>query len=279
MLLSPRYGSPPVIVIEPRLPGPHPILQQRRRLEAMLADLTDAEWRHPSRCAGWAVQDVVSHLTSTNGFWALSIQAGLTGAPTQFLGAFDPVATPAQLAEQEQGMPPGEALERLRASTAALAAVVDSLGPADWQVMAEAPPGHLPIALVADHALWDCWVHERDIVLPLGRPAVVESDEVLTCLHYGAALGSAFESCAGVATARTVALEVHDPDACIVVTTDGESVRVAAGPPPGDAVAGDGDAVELLEMLSTRDVGRPAPAVVQMLTAGLATVFDQAVGP
>lgn len=264
-----------MIAIEPRCAGPHPVIAQRRRLEALLADLTDAEWQHPSRCDAWTVQDVVSHLISTNGFWAVSIQAGLSGEPTRFLGAFDPVATPAQLADQERGTPPAATLEQLAASTAALAAVVDGLSPADWQVVAEAPPGHLPIALVADHALWDGWVHERDIVLPLGRPPVVEPDEVLTCLHYAAALGSAFEVCAGVATARSVALEVRDPDARIVVTADGATVRVDAGPAPADAITVAGDAVELLELLSTRDIGRPAPAAVEVLTAGLATVFDQ----
>ena len=45
--------------------------------------------------------------------------------------------------------------------------------------------------------------------------------------------------------------------------------------PATDALRGEGDAVELLEMLSTRDVGVPVPAAVRALTAGLAVVFDQ----
>jgi hypothetical protein len=222
------------------------------------------------------VQDVITHLVSTNGFWALSIQAGLDGSPTRFLAAFDPVASPAQLVDLGQGTPVTETLEQLVRSTEALAAVVDGLSARDWDVLAEAPPGHVPVWLVADHALWDCWVHERDIVLPLGRPAVEDPDEVLTCLRYGAALGSAFGLSRGDAEPSHVVLDVRDPAACVVVSVDGDVVRVGDGPAPADAMHGEGDAVQLLEMLSARDAGVPVPPAVRHLTAGLAAVFDQA---
>ncbi len=275
MLLTPRYGDHPVIAVDARTSGDHPVVDQRRRLEALLGDLSEGEWHHPSRCAGWSVQDVVTHLTSTNGFWAFSIRAGLDGEPTRFLGAFDPVASPAQLVDQVQGTPVEETMEQLAASTAALAAVVDGLDAGDWDVLAEAPPGHLPVRLVADHALWDCWVHERDIVLPLGRTPVVEPDEVLTGLRYAAALGRAFEVCAGRSETSAVVLEVGDPGARIVVSAGADEVRVHDGPAPDDALRGVGSAVEVLEMLSTRDAGVPVPPAVSALTAGLAVVFDQ----
>jgi uncharacterized protein (TIGR03083 family) len=276
VLLTPRYGDHPVLAVDVRVDGPHPVVGQRQRLAALLADLSEDEWRRPSRCEGWTVQDVVTHLVSTNGFWALSIQAGVGGEPTRFLAAFDPVASPAQLVDQVQGTPVAETLDQLVSSTEALIAVIEGLDEADWDVLAEAPPGHLPVRLVADHALWDCWVHERDVLLPLGRAAVVDADEVLTCLRYGAALGSAFELCAGRSEPGTVVLDVHDPDASVVVSVGSDAVRVGDGAAPEDAVRGEGDAVELLEMLSARDVGVPVPAAVGRLTAGLAVVFDQA---
>ena len=140
--------------------------------------------------------------------------------------------------------------------------MIAGLADADWERLAEAPPGHLPVRLVADHALWDCWVHERDIVLPLGRPAVVDDDEVLTCLRYGAGLGRAFEVCGRRAEPGTVVLDVQRSrrpswsstiDADGVRISDGHRHPPARGRPRGDAVA-------LLEMLSTRDVGAPVPA-------------------
>ena len=51
--------------------------------------------------------------------------------------------------------------------------------------------------MVAHHALWDCWVHERDIVLPLGLPTAIEPDEVRACLRYAAALSPAFAISSG----------------------------------------------------------------------------------
>lgn len=275
MLLTPRYGDQPIVSVEVRSPGQHPIVRQRGRLEALLAELSEEEWQHPSRCDGWSVQDVVTHLVSTNGFWALSIHAGLAGEPTRFLSAFDPVASPAQLVEQVHGTPVADTLEQLITSNAALTEVVGALGDADWAVLAEAPPGHLPISLVADHALWDCWVHERDIVLPLGRPPVVEEDEVLACLRYGAALGRVFALCRGSTEQGAVALDLRDPDAHVVVAVDGDVVRVHEGPAPEGATSLRGNAVEILEMLSMRDVGAPVPPAARWLTTGLAEVFDQ----
>jgi uncharacterized protein (TIGR03083 family) len=278
VLLTPRYGDSPILAVDVRTAGEHPLIGQRRRLVGLLAELSEDEWLRPSRCEGWTVQDVVTHLVSTNGFWAVSIQAGVAGEPTRFLAAFDPVASPAQHVDQVQGTPIEETLEALVASTAALVEVMEGLAGADWDALAEAPPGHVPVWLVADHALWDCWVHERDIVLPLGRTAVADPAEVLTCLRYSAALGRAFEVCGGRAEPSVVALEVRDPDVRVVVTTDADRVRVHEDPAP-DALCGEGGAVELLEMLSARDVGVPVPDAVRALTAGLEVVFDQSEVP
>lgn len=277
MLLAPRYEPPPIVALD----GPPsevlaPLVRQRRRLEQVLADLEPEQWAASSRCEGWTVQDVVTHLVSTNGFWALSIEAGVAGEPTRFLGAFDPVASPAQLVDQERGTPVTQTLEQLMTSTDRLASVIEGLDTAGWDALAEAPPGHLPVRLVADHALWDGWVHERDILLPLGRHAVADPDEVLTCLRYSAALGRAFEACAGRSQPGTVELDAQHPDARIVVSAEADRVRVHDDPAPAGSPRAEGDAVELLEMLSARDVGGPVPAAVRTLMEGLAVVFDQA---
>ena len=275
MLLKPRYDGPPVIAIEPRVPGPHPVVQQRQRVVELLADLSDDEWSQPSRCAGWTVQDVITHLNSTNSFWAFSIAQALAGEPTRFLASFDPVASPAELVDSTQGTPPAATLDAFRASAEAMALAVEELDDAGWSTLGEAPPGHVPLALVADHALWDSWVHERDVVLPLGRTPVEDDREVLTCLRYAAALGQAFEIGQGGGRGGTAVLEVTDPAARIVVSAEGDQVRVHDGPAPDGAPVGRLAAVPLLEMLSRRDAGQPEPEVVGWLAAGLATVFDE----
>ncbi|MET0904181.1 MAG: maleylpyruvate isomerase N-terminal domain-containing protein [Acidimicrobiales bacterium] len=275
MLLTPRYDAPPIIAVEPRLAGPHPVVQQRRRLEALLDGLRDDEWRQPSRCDAWSVQDVITHLVSTNRFWALSITQALAGEPTRFLASFDPVASPAQLVDTTRGTPPADTLAAFRASNAEMLDAIEALDDNGWDSVGEAPPGHVPVWLVADHALWDCWVHERDIVLPLGRPPVEDAHEIITCLRYAAGLGQAFEVSSGGGIGGTAVLEVTDPDARIVVSATAEQVRVHDGDAPAGAHEARLAAVPALEMLSRREAGEPVPDAIAWLAAGVAVVFDQ----
>jgi uncharacterized protein (TIGR03083 family) len=276
VLLTPRYDGEPVLAVEVRAPGPHPVVQQRARLEALLADLGADEWAHPSRCDAWTVQDVVVHLDSTNRFWAFSIEQGLAGEPTRFLASFDPVASPADLVDSTRGTAPEATLEAFSASNAALRQVVEALDDAGWDTLGEAPPGHLPIRLVADHALWDCWVHERDIALPLGRVPEEDPGEVLTCLRYAAGLGRAFDLSAGRDASGAAHLDLTAPDERIVVEVGTDRVRTHGGDAPEGAAVVSLAAVPALEMLSRRDAGQPVPPIVDWLTAGTAVVFDQA---
>jgi uncharacterized protein (TIGR03083 family) len=275
VLLSPRYDATPLIAVEVRAPGPHPVVQQRRRLEALLGDLRDDEWAHQSRCEGWTAQDVITHLISTNHFWALSIAQALAGEPTRFLASFDPVASPAQLVDSNQGKPVADTLAEFCSSNADMLDAIEALDDASWDLVGEAPPGHVPLRLVADHALWDCWVHERDVAIPLGRTAEEDPSEILTCLRYAAALGQAFEVGLGRGGGGAAVLEVTDPDARIVVTAGGEQVCIHDGDAPADAHVVRLAAVPALEMLSRRDAGCAVPDTITWLSAGLAAVFDQ----
>jgi uncharacterized protein (TIGR03083 family) len=275
MLLSPSYDAAPALSVEVRASGPHPIIGQRERLGDLLGQLHEDEWRAPSRCDAWTVQDVVTHLNSTNGFWTLSIGQALAGEPTRFLAAFDPVATPAQMVEGTRGTPPADTMAAYLEGLTSLRAAVEGLDEQSWETLGEAPPGHVPLRLVADHALWDCWIHERDIALPLGRPPVEDAAEVLTCLRYAAALGRVFALQHGAGGEGAAEVRVTAPDDRLVVEAGADLVRVHDGPAPPGARVVDLPAVVLLEMLSMRDVGEAVPDTVRWLTAGLATVFDQ----
>jgi uncharacterized protein (TIGR03083 family) len=276
MQLSPRYEGPVLIEARPGLADPAtPLLRQRSRLADLLATFEDDQWAAPTRCDGWSVQDVVAHLASTNQFWTFSIDAGLAGTPTTFLATFDPVATPQQLVEAARSASPADALASFVETNQALA---DAVGRVDgrWDTVAEAPPGHLALALVAQHALWDGWVHERDIVIPLGLDAVVEHDEVAAALTYAAALSPAFAASLGSTREGVLVVRATDPDLDVVVEA-GSQVVVTAGPVPADAVAVEGDAVALLEAFSIR---APFPSPLdpddRWLLAGLEQVFDVA---
>jgi uncharacterized protein (TIGR03083 family) len=276
MLVSPRYEGPPIISIAGQ-PDDQlaPVVRQRRRFESLLMGLTDADWGSASRCDGWRVQDIVAHIIGVNRFWHASVQAGLAGSPTRVLAGFDPATTPSLLIAPMRSLAPRELLDQFVASNDALLGVLAELDDRGWATLAEAPPGHIPIRLIACHALWDCWVHERDVALPLGLTQPVEPDEVGSCLRYAAALGPGFVIGSGRSfTGVTVfGVETTDPTLCCVVEV-GESVAVRDDVAAPEAPCLHGDAVELVEALSIRAPLPPsAPVEWQQLRQGLATAF------
>lgn len=289
MQLTPRYGGPPLLEVDASLGDPSvPTLRQRRRMVEDLAAFTSEQWATPSRCEGWTVQDVVSHLVSVNQFWAMSITAGRGGTPTRFLATFDPVASPPQLVERMRGLGPDEVLAQFATSVDAMAAALDGLGDDDagLAALAESPPGHVPISAVLLHALWDSWIHERDILLPLGGTQAREDDEIVSCLAYAAAVGPAFGAATGSTRAGTLVIAATDPDATVAIdvstsVTVRVRVRVGEGERPDEGPRLTGRAVDLTDALSFRapfpDGAKDhLPPDDHWLLAGLDEVFDLA---
>lgn len=272
--LTPRYGADPVITLDGPPAGiAGPAVGQRRRLAEAVGAFTAEQWAHPSRCEGWSARDVIVHLDTTNTFWSFSIAQGLAGEPTQFLAAFDPVASPAELVAAAVERSAGEVADRFMASTEALADLLGSIEEGGWSARAEAPPGHLSISAVVHHALWDSWVHERDILLPMGVTPPEEADEIAPCLRYAAALGPALALNRGAPERGVLAIAATAPDLEAVVEV-GDHVAVRAAAAKGDLVLR-GDAVGLLEALSTRRaLDQPVPPGAAWMLAGLAETFD-----
>lgn len=278
MQLSPWYGPDPIIALD----GPPdaiaaPLVRQRRRLAEELGRLDAEQWASPSRCAGWSVRDVITHLQSTNTFWGFSIATALRGEPSRFLATFDPVATPAQLVADAPPCSTDELLDQFRASNESLADQLAGLDEAGWSATAEAPVGHVAVGTLAHHALWDALVHERDILLPLGIDPVVEADETLASLRYVAALGPAFAVSRGEAPGGVLAVVPTDLDGAFTVTVaDLVTVDAAPAQPQADVVL-HGPAVDLLEGLSLRTpLPAPIPEDASWWTDGLKVTFDQA---
>ena len=250
-----------------------PVTRQRRRFETMLEGLSESDWLSPTRCESWTVQDVVAHLVGVNAFWHASVQAGLAGTPTRVLAGFDPATTPDLMVAPTREQAPKEILAQFVSSNDAFLGALAELDESGWETLAEAPPGHVPIRLLAAHALWDSWIHERDIALPLGLTPPVEPDEVGSCLRYAAALSPAFKIESGHTLTGTFAVEAIDPSVCCVLDV-GESVSVRDDKAPPEVPWLRGDAVELVEALSIRAPLPPAtPPEWLGLLEGLATAF------
>lgn len=277
MKLTPAYGDAPILAFEPGLIDPvEPMIRQRERLAASLAMLDDEQWHAPSRCAGWSGQDVMTHLNTTNQFWTFSINLGLAGTPSRFLADFDPVASPAQMVEDAPTETPAETLAQFVAGNAALAEAARAIGDRLWTHLGESPPGHVSLGAVALHALWDSWIHERDIFLPLGEMPELDADEVRANLVYASALSPAFAVAKNEGRAGAIEVRATAPDSAFVVEV-GDTVLIRSGTALEAGVLVEGDAVQLIEALSIRG---PWPIVIaaedRWLFDGLNEVFDVA---
>jgi uncharacterized protein (TIGR03083 family) len=272
--LDPHYGADPIIVLDgDPLAIVAPTIRQRQRLAATVAEFTDEQWSHPTRCEGWSARDVIVHLDSTNFFWTLSIAAGLRGEPTRYLSTFDPVASPATSVAQFGDLSFAEVRDRFLESTDTLVRQLEALDTDACTMLAEAPPGHVAISSVLHHALWDAWVHERDILLPVGREPEREVDEVRACLRWVAALGPALALSRGDARTGRLVIEASDPDVAALVEID-DRVVVTEGSGHAD-VALQGDAVELVDALSIRrPLDQAVPADGVWMLQGLAATFE-----
>lgn len=244
-------------------------------MESLLADLSSEAWARPSRCEGWSVRDVVAHLVTVNRFWEASVRAGREGSPTRILAAFDPAAHPGLLVTSLGPICASEVLDQFVASNDGFLGVVAELTGDEWSLLAESPAGHVALDRVIDHALWDAWVHERDIGLPLGLTLEEEADELEASLRYAAAIGPALSAGRPGAFTGTLAVVATDPDTQFVVE-GGTTITVHEGSPAEGLPCLRGAAADLIDALSVRD---PLPAdapdewrrMVQLLAAAFAT--------
>ncbi len=275
MKLSPHYDGPVVLSIDGQPDDQEVVVsRQRRRLESMLATLDDDQWRAPSRCEGWTVQDVVAHLVGVNGFWEASVTAGLAGRPTRVLAAFDPAAHPPKMVEPMRVLTPRDVLDQFAASNDGFLGALAPLDDRGWSAVAESPVGHVSVRLLAQHALWDAWVHERDIAVPLGLAPALEDDELASCLCYSAAVGPAITRGRDDAFSGDLGAIATGPDIRFTLSV-GESVSVRRNEAAPDVPCLHGNAVDLIEALSLRAPLPPdAPSEWRRLVRGLATMFD-----
>ncbi len=174
---------------------------------------------------------------------------------------------------QMRSLSPDDLLDRFVASNEGLLKVVSSLDDRGWTAPAETPAGHVPIRLVAHHALWDCWIHERDIALPLRLTPPTEADEVRSCLRYVSAFSAAVAISSGSRVANLLAVEAASPTSCFVLDL-GQSATVRDEVLPHAAPRLRGDAVALVEALSIRaPLPESTPADWLQLRSSLATLF------
>ncbi len=146
------------------------------RLITAWRGFTPEQWGHPSRNADWTVHQTVRHVADA--MWA-----GNSGAAPELerpMDGFDPRSTPDLWLEASAHETPEETIERFALGAdqvrdrtrARLADADDRIEPTAYG------EGHWTLNVL--HVMWDSWVHERDVAVPLGQaPEVSPAEECL----------------------------------------------------------------------------------------------------
>lgn len=134
------------------------IESERLALADVVDTLTPEEWRSPSLCQGWTVQDVVAHLTLTS---RLSRFEAITGV----------------LAARGD-------INRMIDSTARKRAAEYSPGELAAQYRETVTSERRPLGTQPADPLVDVLVHAQDITRPLGRSLAMPPEHAATALHH-----------------------------------------------------------------------------------------------
>jgi uncharacterized protein (TIGR03083 family) len=213
--------------------------RHRRRFAAEMQSLDDTQLAAQSRCSKWSVADVLRHGCDVDS-WMQAIWGG--GRPP--FKDFDPLVTPHEFVEAGRAISDREVRDRYAESAEAMAAEVRNSGPERWGSKSISPVGFVPWWLSALHVFYDSWVHERDVLLPLGVDVPVEADESLPVLSYSLALVGVFIPEPTDTVVAGVSLVTGDGPATVTphsgAATDAETAAII------DALSGRGSVEEAL---------------------------------
>jgi uncharacterized protein (TIGR03083 family) len=242
------------------------LMRLRTRLLQRIDALPAGAAEHPTRCAEWRAVDVVNHLSDTT-HWAAEVTAAAAqGRSSDVFTGFHVRRTPKQLTDAASRDLDAararlhEAMDRSLGQVAEVMAALDKL--------TATPLGPQPFAVAALHGLWDTWLHERDLLLPLGVEVPQHEDEVRLSALYTLRLVGLCVAMAGDQLSATVQLR----------GATAARLRLDASPALTAVRAGDGepqihaDAATLVDVLSGRgdvDAALDGPAELRAGLSGL----------
>jgi uncharacterized protein (TIGR03083 family) len=162
----------------------HDALQsQRQGFTTLLRGLDDDDWTAPTRCTEWTLHEVVRHLCDVT----LKATALLRGALPEDIGTtnVDPRTSPDEWLARSAGEQPQETVQTFEtASSELLEQVARHLSQSSNAEVAWLY-GQVPWSIAVLHVFWDAWVHERDILLPMGRSHESPALESRAAAAYG----------------------------------------------------------------------------------------------
>jgi uncharacterized protein (TIGR03083 family) len=136
---------------------------------ALGATFTEQEWKTPTDCPGWTVQDQVAHML---------------GSESRLLGLPVPDHTPQEMSHVKneigqhnevwvdwyRAWPGARVLQRFREVTAERLKILRAMRPEDFAAPTQTPIGPGTMRDLLQIRIFDAWVHEQDIRRAIKRP-------------------------------------------------------------------------------------------------------------
>ncbi len=199
----------------------------RQRFRSWFAALDADQWLAPTRCSEWQVKDIAQHLISGAQFLGYTLHQARKGEATHLLNNFDAQVTARTATALFDGMGLAELLEQLSDTDQRVEREIRGFTGELWNAPAEAPPGQVAAYVAVNHFLFDSYVHERDVMLPLGEIPVTEPEEASAVASYvmalaGLALGHDYLPFGD----RTLRLDLTDIGRHLCVAVVGDWVQV-----------------------------------------------------
>ena len=141
-------------------------------LDTLLDGLPQAEWQAATPLPGWCVQAVVSHIIGTESF----VDGIPAPEPDIDLKALDHVHNDVGAMNEcwvrHLGGQSGESvLQRYRTVTEGRRKVLQAMSEEDWNAETLTPAGPDSYGRFMRIRVFDCWMHEQDIRMAIGRPS------------------------------------------------------------------------------------------------------------
>ena len=144
-----------------------------RSIDGLCSSLSEPEWKTPTDCPGWTVQDQVAHLG---------------GAESRILGNPAPGHTPGEtghvkseggltnevLVDWRRSWTGRQVLDEFRELTGQRVTALRSMTGEEFAAETQTPLGPAPVSEFISIRIMDAWVHEQDMRRALGRPGEME---------------------------------------------------------------------------------------------------------
>ncbi|HEX7442752.1 MAG TPA: maleylpyruvate isomerase family mycothiol-dependent enzyme [Acidimicrobiales bacterium] len=183
-----------------------------RELVELGASLDEAQWAVPTCLPGWSVRDVFGHV--------IGAEAMLLGEPvpeadlSHLTHMANAIAEANEVwVEATRGLPGSEMVSRLEDVTSRRLAALDAMGQAEFDAPSWTPAGKdETYGRFMRIRHFDCYLHEQDIRLALGKPARETADDLSSSLdEVATGLGYIVGRKAGMPDGSRVRIDLTGP--------------------------------------------------------------------